>query len=49
VFDKLLQIAEADSGTRRRSFQPIVLKGISAGVVELYDAAEEKGNALGRG
>ena len=46
VFDKLLQIAEAESGTRRQSF-PIALKEIITGVVELYDAtAEEKGIAL---
>jgi signal transduction histidine kinase len=41
VFDKLLQIAEAESGTRRQSFQPIALKEIITGVVELYDAAAE--------
>jgi signal transduction histidine kinase len=47
VFDKLLQIAEAESGTRRQSFQPIELKEIITGVVELYDAtAEEKGIEL---
>ncbi len=41
VFDKLLQIAEAESGTRRQSFQPISLREIVTGVVELYDAAAE--------
>jgi signal transduction histidine kinase len=47
VFDKLLQIAEAESGTRRQSFQPIALREIVTGVVELYDAAAEaKGIAL---
>jgi signal transduction histidine kinase len=47
VFDKLLQIAEAESGTRRQSFQPIALKEIITGVVELYDAtAEAKGIEL---
>ena len=47
IFDKLLQIAEAESGTRRQSFQPIQLKETVTGVVELYDAAaEEKGIAL---
>jgi signal transduction histidine kinase len=47
IFDKLLQIAEAESGTRRQSFQPIALKEIVTGVVELYDAAaEEKGITL---
>jgi len=43
VFDKLLQIAEAESGTRRQSFQPIALKEIITGVVELYDATAEAG------
>jgi signal transduction histidine kinase len=47
VFDKLLQIAEAESGARRQLFQPIRLKEIITDVVELYDAAaEEKGIAL---
>ena len=47
VFDKLLQIAEAESGARRQSFQPIALNEIITGVVELYDAtAEERGIAL---
>jgi signal transduction histidine kinase len=47
VFDKLLQIAEAESGTRRQSFEPIALKEIVTGVVELYDAtAEAAGVAL---
>ena len=47
VFDKLLQIAEAESGTRRQLFQPIRLKEIITDLVELYDAAaEEKGISL---
>ena len=47
VFDKLLQIAEAESATRRQLFQPIRLREIITDVVELYDAAaEEKGIAL---
>ena len=41
VFDKLLQIAEAESGTRRQSFQPVALKEIVTDVVEFYDAAAE--------
>jgi signal transduction histidine kinase len=41
VFDKLLQIAEAESGTRRQSFQPVALKEIITDVVELYDATAE--------
>jgi signal transduction histidine kinase len=47
VFDKLLQIAEAEAGTRRQSFQPVALKQTVADVVELYDAmAEAKGIRL---
>ena len=47
VFDKLLQIAEAESGTRRQSFRPISLGEVVTDVVELYDAsAEAKGMAL---
>lgn len=47
VFDKLLQIAEAESGTRRRSFRLVALKEIVRDVVELYDAsAEVKGIRL---
>ena len=41
VFDKLLQIAEAESGMRRQSFEPVALKEIVADVVEFYDAAAE--------
>jgi signal transduction histidine kinase len=41
VSDKLLQIAEAESGTRRQSFQPIALKEIITGVIELYDTTAE--------
>jgi signal transduction histidine kinase len=47
VFDKLLQIAETESGIRRQSFQTIALREIITGVVELYDAtAEAKGIML---
>jgi signal transduction histidine kinase len=47
VFDKLLQIAEAESGIRRQSFQTIGLREIITRVVELYDAtAEAKGIKL---
>ncbi|VCU71278.1 Sensor protein QseC [Pigmentiphaga humi] len=43
VFDKLLQIAEAESGARRQAFQPVSLNDIVADVVELYEpVAEEK-------
>ena len=47
VFDRLLQIAEAEAGARRQSFAPVPLAEIVEGVVELYDAAaEERGIAL---
>jgi signal transduction histidine kinase len=47
IFDKLLQIAEAESGARRQSFRPVSVKGIITNVVELYDAsAEEQGIGL---
>jgi signal transduction histidine kinase len=47
LFDKLLQIAEAESGTRRQSFEPVALKEIVTDVVEFYDAtAEAKGIRL---
>ena len=41
IFDRLLQIAEAESGTRRGSFAPIRLAAVIADVVELYDAEAE--------
>jgi signal transduction histidine kinase len=41
VFDRLLQIAEAESGTRRQSFAPVRLGSIVADAVELYDAEAE--------
>lgn len=47
VFDKLLQIAEAEAGTRRQSFQPVALREIITDMVELYDAtADAKGVRL---
>jgi len=47
VFDKLLQIAEAESGARRHGFAPLALDDIATGVVELYDAlAEAQGATL---
>ena len=47
VFDKLLQIAEAESGTRRQSFQPVDIGRIIGDVVDLFGAvAEEQGNSL---
>jgi signal transduction histidine kinase len=41
-FDRLLQIAEAESGTRRQSFAPLSLGFIVTDVAELYDAAAEE-------
>jgi signal transduction histidine kinase len=41
IFDKLLQIAEAESATRRQRFQPVMLKDIIMDVVELFDATAE--------
>lgn len=47
VFEKLLQIAEAESGTRRRSFTAVALDAVVTDVVELYDAmAEAEGRSL---
>jgi signal transduction histidine kinase len=47
VFDRLLQIAEAESGTRRQAFAPVRIESVIADIVELYDAeAEERGISL---
>ncbi len=47
IFDRLLQIAEAESGIRRQSFTLVRLEAIVADVVELYDAeAEARGITL---
>jgi signal transduction histidine kinase len=42
VFEKLLQIAEAESGVRTRSFEAVDLNGIAKDMVELYDATAEE-------
>jgi signal transduction histidine kinase len=42
VFNKLLQIAEAESGMRTRSFAPVDLSLVGRDMVELYDAAAEQ-------
>jgi signal transduction histidine kinase len=42
VFDKLLQIAEAESGMRAKSFEAVDLNGIVKDMVELYDATAEE-------
>jgi signal transduction histidine kinase len=46
VFDKLLQIAEAESATRRQCFQPVALKDIIMDVVDLYDATAEANGVI---
>jgi signal transduction histidine kinase len=47
MLEKLLQIAEAESGTRRQSFAPVTLATVISSAVELYDAtAEEEGITL---
>jgi len=47
VLDKLLQIAEAESGVRRQHFESMPLGGVIADIVELYQpAAENEGMQL---
>ena len=47
VFERLLQIAVAESGTRRQPFEPVELSAVVTDVVELYDAmAETRGMTL---
>jgi signal transduction histidine kinase len=47
VFDKLLRIAEVESGTRRQTFAAVSLNAIAVNALELYDAvAEAKGLTL---
>ncbi len=47
VFDKLLQIAEVESGTRRQMFGAVSLNAVAVNALELYDAlAESKGLTL---
>ncbi|WP_198670144.1 HAMP domain-containing sensor histidine kinase [Dyella sp. C9] len=41
VLDKLLQIAEAESGVRRQSFEPLPVKPLLDDIVELYQPAAE--------
>jgi signal transduction histidine kinase len=42
VFEKLLQIAEAESGVRAKSFEAVDLNAIAKDMVELYDASAEE-------
>jgi signal transduction histidine kinase len=47
LFDKLLQIAAAESGMRSRSFKPLDIAAIARDMAELYEAtAEENGMVL---
>jgi signal transduction histidine kinase len=47
VFEKLLQIAELESGMRSNRLQPVDLQNLARDMVEMYDAvAEEKGLVL---
>ncbi|MGC1550356.1 MAG: ATP-binding protein [Rhodanobacter sp.] len=47
LFDKLLQIAEAESGVRRQRFDPLSLREVISDIVELYQpAAENQGMHL---
>jgi signal transduction histidine kinase len=47
VFDKLLRIAEVESGARRQTFAAVSLNAIAVNALELYDAvAEAKGLTL---
>jgi signal transduction histidine kinase len=47
LFEKLLHIAEAESGMRTRQFELVDLSRIALDMVELYDAsAEERGSVL---
>ncbi len=46
VFEKLLQIAEAEAGARRRSFTQVSLDVIANDVLELYEAVAEAQGAV---
>ncbi|MEI7536456.1 MAG: HAMP domain-containing sensor histidine kinase [Comamonadaceae bacterium] len=41
VFEKLLQIAEAEAGARRIDFQPVSLSSVVSEVVDFYEAVAE--------
>jgi signal transduction histidine kinase len=45
TFEKLLQIAEAEAGTRRGRFGRVALHAIADDVVELYEALAEAGGS----
>ena len=42
VFEKLLQIAEAESGMRTQAFESVNLNGIAIDIVDLFDATAEE-------
>src|SRR5690606_28983338 len=47
VAEKLLLIAEAESGVRRQSFRPVQLERLARDVIELYEPlADESGTRL---
>lgn len=46
LFEKLLQIAAAESGVRPDTFAPLGLERIAADIVELYDATAEQCQVL---
>lgn len=46
VFEKLLRIAEAEAGARRRSFTQVSLGTIATDVLELYEAVAEAQGAV---
>jgi signal transduction histidine kinase len=41
LLDRLMQIAEAESGARTQSFGPVAIESVIDDVIELYDAAAE--------
>lgn len=45
VFEKLLQIAEAEAGARRIDFEPVTLVSVISEVVEFYEVVAEVQNA----
>src|SRR3546814_15874065 len=49
VAEKLLLIAEAESGVRRQTFRPVLLEQLAHDVIELYEPlAQEHGTLLMR-
>jgi signal transduction histidine kinase len=46
MLDKLLQIAEVESGARCQSFKPVTLASVISDVVELCDATAEAADIM---